>query len=102
MRDFSELPIEGADQFAAILREKGIEEAVSIGSWKLILAMRIRREMADHKVSKVAMCERIGTSRVQLDRILNDRAENVTLETLTRAAHAVGLSIRLDFVKKAA
>jgi DNA-binding Xre family transcriptional regulator len=102
MQYFSKLPLAGADKFAAILSEKEIEEEVSIGSWKLILAMRIRREMAEQKISKGAMCARIGINYKELNRILNDRGKKVTLENLQRAAHAVGLSVRMDFVRKAA
>jgi antitoxin HicB len=98
MTDFSKLPLMGADRFASILKEKNIEEEVSIGSWKRIIASRLRYEMAEQKISKSAMCARIGTSRPQLERILNENAENVTLETLVRAAHAVGKSVRLDLI----
>ena len=50
------------------------------------------------RVTKVAMAKRMNTSRSQLDRLLDPANGSVSLETLTRAAMAVGRQIRLELV----
>jgi antitoxin HicB len=39
------------------------------------------------------------TSRTQVDRLLDPKSGNVTLETLQRAAHFVGRELRVELVK---
>ena len=50
------------------------------------------------KLTKVAMAKRMNTSRSQLDRLLDPANGSVSLETLTRAALAVGRQIRLELI----
>lgn len=52
--------------------------------------------MRERKITKAAMAERMGTSRAQLDRVLDPTAFNVTLETLERAARIVGRRLRVE------
>lgn len=42
------------------------------------------------------MARRMGTSRSQLDRLLDPDNENVTLSTLSAAAAALGRGLRLE------
>jgi antitoxin HicB len=44
------------------------------------------------------MARRMHTSRAALDRFLDPRNASVTLQTLTRAAHAVGGDLRIELV----
>ncbi len=41
----------------------------------------------------------MDTSRTQVDRLLDPKSGNVTLETLQRAAHVVGRELRVELVK---
>jgi transcriptional regulator with XRE-family HTH domain len=52
--------------------------------------------MRERNLTKTAMAERMKTTRAQLDRVLNPNDGNVTLETLQRAAKAVGRRLRLE------
>ena len=68
---------------------------------RLVLCKRLSRiDMALNlqKLTKVAMAKRMNTSRSQLDRLLDQANGSVSLETLTRAALAVGRQIRLELV----
>ena len=47
-------------------------------------------------ITKSAMAERMKTSRRQLDRLLDPSTPSVTLETLRRAANAVGRTLRVE------
>ena len=50
------------------------------------------------KLIGVAMVRRMKTSRSALDRLLDPKNASVSLDTLTRAAAAVGSEIRLELV----
>jgi predicted XRE-type DNA-binding protein len=51
--------------------------------------------VAKAKLSKVEMARRMRTSRSQLDRVLDPACTTVQLDTLIRAASAVGREIRI-------
>jgi antitoxin HicB len=57
--------------------------------------------MKTSKISKKAMAERLGTSRSQLDRLLDPENSAVQLQTIERAARAVGKRLRLKMVDAA-
>lgn len=79
-----------------VLVEEGtLEEATAIAV-KRVLAWQLQDEMERRKLTKTAMARKMATSRRQLDRVLNPDDGNVTLDTLQRAAHAVGRSLRLE------
>jgi DNA-binding phage protein len=69
---------------AAGLRAKF--ESVAI---KEVIAWQVARAMKRQQLSKLALAARMGTSRAQLDRLL-DPQRDVTLSTLSRAAAALG------------
>jgi transcriptional regulator with XRE-family HTH domain len=48
--------------------------------------------------TKAEMARRMNTSRSQLDRLLDPENQAVSLDTLARAAHAVGRNLKLDLV----
>ncbi|MET0606697.1 MAG: helix-turn-helix transcriptional regulator [Beijerinckiaceae bacterium] len=80
----------------AFLKAEGVDEQATAIAVKRIIAFRLRQAMAEQKLSKTDMAARMSTSRRQLDRVLNPDDGNVTLETLQRAAVAVGRSLRLE------
>lgn len=61
-----------------------------------MIAWQLGEVMKEQKITKTEMAARMATSRKQLDRVLNPQDENVTLETLQRAAKALGRSLRLE------
>jgi len=54
--------------------------------------------MEKRQLTKAEMARRMDTSRSQLDRLLDPESNSVTLETLTRAARAVGRQVRVELV----
>ncbi|MBT9288264.1 helix-turn-helix domain-containing protein [Prosthecodimorpha staleyi] len=78
------------------LKEDGNLEAATAIAVKRVIAWQLQREMEKQKLTKSAMAKMMQTSRVQLDRVLNPDDGNVTLETLQRAARAVGKELRLE------
>ena len=84
--------------FDDFLKEEGIFEAVQAGALKKVVAHQLAEAMKAQKLTKVAMAKRMNTSRSQLDRLLDPHNQSLSLDTLTRAAAAVGRQIRLEFV----
>jgi antitoxin HicB len=78
------------------LDAEGINEQATAIAVKRVIAWQLQQAMADGKISKTDMAARMETSRRQLSRVLNPEDNNVTLETLQRAAKAVGRSLRLE------
>jgi DNA-binding phage protein len=79
-----------------VLNEDGHLEAATALAVKRVIAWQLQEEMERRKLTKTAMARKMETSRRQLDRVLNPEDGNVTLETLQRAANAVGRSLRLE------
>lgn len=78
------------------LKEDGNLEAATVIAVKRVIAWQLQQEMEKRRLTKSAMAKKMETSRVQLDRVLNPEDGNVTLETLQRAARAVGKELRLE------
>jgi antitoxin HicB len=84
--------------FDDFLKEDGIYEEVTARAIKRVIARQLDALMADQGLSKSALAKKMKTSRAQLDRVLDPENGSVTLETLTRAARAVGRQLRMELV----
>jgi antitoxin HicB len=80
------------------LREEGIYDEVTANAIKRVLARQIEAAMKDRHFSKAEMARRMRTSRAALDRLLDPDYDSVTLNTLRKAATAVGRQLRLELV----
>ncbi|TPQ52250.1 Fis family transcriptional regulator [Prosthecomicrobium hirschii] len=78
------------------LKEDGNLDTATAIAVKRVIAWQLQQEMEKQKLTKSAMAKLMQTSRVQLDRVLSPDDGNVTLETLQRAARAVGKELRLE------
>ena len=63
------------------------------------LTEAVEDAMSTANISKVEMAKRMRTSRSQLDRILDPDYTAVQLDTLIKAASAVGQELRVSFRK---
>lgn len=84
--------------FDDFLREDGTYEEVTATAVKRVLARQISKEMDDQHISKTAMAKRMHTSRAALERLLDPDSDAVTLNTLFKAATAIGRQIHLELV----
>jgi antitoxin HicB len=87
--------------FESWLEEEGIAEEATTQAIKAVVSWQLQQAMKKQRLTKKAMAERMGTSRSQLDRLLDPTSDAVTLETLKRAAELIGKKIRLDLVDAA-
>src|SRR5579863_2718818 len=87
--------------FDTCLEEEGIREEVEAVAIKRVLAWQLSRAMQEQQKTKQAMAKQLHTSRSQLDRLLDPSNVSVTLDTITRAARALGkrVIIRVADVK---
>ncbi len=82
--------------FEDLLTEEGIREEANAHAVKRVLAWQIEEAMKAQGISKVQMAKRMGTSRAHLDRLLDPDNDKVQLDTVQRAAAAVGRKLRLE------
>jgi len=82
--------------FDDYLEKRGIKEEVTAAAILRVVSWLLTEEMRAKGISKTEMAERMGTSRSQLDRILNGDTTNVGVETLARAAKAVNRELVLE------
>jgi antitoxin HicB len=87
--------------FDSFLEKEGIREDVEAVAIKRVLAWQLEQAMKEQQKTKQAMAKQLRTSRSQLDRLLDPQNASVTLDTITRAAKAVGkrLIIHVEDVK---
>ena len=81
--------------FDDFLKEDGIFEEVQARALKRALAEQLDDAMQSGKLSKVAMAQRMATSRSQLDRVLDPGNLSIQLDTLIKAASAVGRTVEI-------
>jgi antitoxin HicB len=79
--------------FDSFLEQEGIREEVEAVAIKRVLAWQLEQAMRQQQTTKRAMAKQLHTSRSQLDRLLDPRNVSVTLDTITRAARALGKRI---------
>ena len=83
------------------LEEDGTLETVTAAAQKRVLTWQVAELMKRQKISKAEMAKRMRTSRAALDRLLDPDNPSVTLQTIGRAAAALGRKVEIKFVKAA-
>ena len=85
----------GSD-FDDFLEEEGLLAEAEAVAVKRVIAFQIGEFMEQHELSKAEMARRMHTSRSSLDRLLSPSNVSVTLQTLDRAARALGKRLRIE------
>ena len=88
-------PHVGSD-FEDFLAEEGQLEASTAVAVKRVLAWQLERAMAEGRVSQAELARRMKTSRAVIHRLLDASDPSVTLSTISKAAAALGRSVRLQ------
>ncbi len=78
------------------LKEQGIYAEATAHAIKRVLAWQIEQSMKAQGITKAEMARRMHTSRTQLDRLLDPDNDKVQLDTVQRAAVAIGRTLRLE------
>lgn len=82
--------------FDDFLAEEGLLEETEAIALKKVIAYELEQAMAKEKLTKTEMAARMHTSRTALERLLDPINTSVTLNTLVKAAHAIGKKISLS------
>lgn len=81
--------------FDDFLKDEGIFDEVQARSLKRALTEQLEESMEDAKLTKLEMARKMATSRSQLDRVLDPENVSVQLDTLIKAARAVGKEVEI-------
>ena len=87
----------GSD-FREFLHETGILEEVDARALKQALSLQLGDLLKEESLTKTQMAERMKTSRAAVDRLLDASNSSVTLNTLGKAARALGRKVRIELV----
>jgi len=85
----------GSD-FDDFLRDEGILDDAEAVAAKRVIAFQIAREMESAHISQSELARRMKTSRSAVERLLDPTNDSVTLQTLERAANAVGKRLKIQ------
>lgn len=83
--------------FDEFLKTDGLLADVEAVAIKRVVAMQLARMMKKQRITKAELARRMKTSRSALDRLLDPQNASVTLQTLERAAQALGKRLRVEF-----
>jgi len=80
------------------LKEEGIYDEITNLVLKEKIAFDLKKGMAARKLSVNRMAKAMGTSRTQINRLLDPKNGNITLATLQKAARVVGRHVWVELV----
>lgn len=81
--------------FDDFLEQEGLRAEAEAVAIKRAIAYQIEMEMKKAKMSKSEMTQKMRTSRSALDRLLDPSNVSVTLQTLEKAASALGKQLKI-------
>lgn len=88
--------------FDDFLEEEAILEDVSAVAIKRVVAWQLEQEMKAQKLTKTSLASKMHTSRAALNRLLDEQDTSLTLTTLTSAAKALGMNLRIELTPASA
>lgn len=81
--------------FDAFLKEEGVYDEVQARALKRALSEQLAESMEAAQLGKAEMARKMATSRSQLERVLDPENVSVQLDTLIKAARAVGKVVEI-------
>jgi antitoxin HicB len=81
--------------FEDFLKKEGTFEEITTQAVKRVLSWQIAQAMKEKGITKMELAKRMHTSRSHVDRFLDPNNDKVLLETVQRAASAVGKRVSL-------
>lgn len=84
--------------FDNFLEEEGIKEDVEIVAIKRVIAYQLEKNMKKMHMTKSMMAKKMHTSRSAVDRLFDPKNESITLQTLNKAASALGKKLKVELV----
>lgn len=82
--------------FDDFLEEDGMLAEAEAIAVKRVITFQIKQMMKQRHLTKAAMANEMNTSRSALDRLLDPTNVSITLQTLERAALALGKKLKIE------
>ncbi len=82
----------------SFVEEEGVLAEFQAKAIKEVIAWQLAEAMRERKLSKKQLALLMHTSRTQVDRVLDPKDGNVTIETLQRAAAVVDRRVELALI----
>ena len=82
--------------FDDFLEEEGMLADVESVAIKRVISHQIAQFMEKQGLSKSEMARRMRTSRSSLNRLLDPENQSITLQTMERAAQALGKRLKIE------
>ncbi len=86
--------------FDSFLEQENLLEQVEAVALKRVIAWQLRKAMQARQMTKNEMAKRLKTSRTQVNRLLDPAYVGIGLDTISRAANAVGRRIQFQLIAK--
>lgn len=84
--------------FDDFLEEEGLLEDANATAAKRVIAWQLAGAMKQAGITKTEMAARMHTSRAAVNRVLDENDTGLTLDTLSKAAAALGCRLRFELV----
>ena len=81
--------------FDDFLTEEGLLAEAETVAVKRVIAYQVEQMMKEQNLTKTEMSHRMNTSRAALERLLDPANQSITLQTLERAAKALGRRLQI-------
>ena len=78
--------------------KQGVLEEAEARALKQALSLQLGRLLKEEELTKTQMAARMKTSRAAVDRLLDASNSSVTLNTLEKAARALGRKVKIELV----
>lgn len=86
--------------FDDFLREEGLYAEVNAGAAKKLLALQLSQALEENSVTKTELASRMQTSRTVINRLLDPENLALNLQTVSKAATALGKKIEIRLVEQ--
>lgn len=83
--------------FDDFLEEEGIQEQSTVMALKRVIAWQIEHAMQEENLNKTDLAKRMDTSRSAVDRLLDPHNFSINLQTMVKAAGALGKKLEIQF-----
>jgi antitoxin HicB len=84
-----------------LLEEDGTYEEVNSRATMRAISENLKNRFEKSKITRTSFAKRMGSSRTAVNRLLDGKADSVTLHTLVRAANALGVALKFEFYEYA-
>ena len=81
--------------FDDFLAEEGLLAETETIAVKRVIAFQVEQMMKEQNLTKTEMSRRMNTSRAALERLLDPANQSITLQTMERAAKALGRRLQI-------